>query len=175
MTDLVQARRPFVARLAGIRVLVRAGDLYSANDPLVIAFADKFRAPKVHTTGDSVGPQPASPPVPEANTAAIKEFRKLKLVDEADVPRVAESLAKLDEVTLAALMTEYEISEDTPDAALVALAGTRYSDPAEAKPAAPRVSSKQTSKTDTTKAAKAKASPARKRTAPKKASASKSK
>jgi hypothetical protein len=136
--DLLQARRPFVARLAGIRVLVRAGDLYRANDALVGAFPDKFRAPKVHATGDSVGPHPATQPLPEPNVAAIKEFGELQLTTDADVVPLSEALAKLDEVTLASLYAEYEIEADTPEAALIALAATRYSEPESKPKAAPK-------------------------------------
>lgn len=50
MADLVQAVGPFVARLSGNRVLVRAGDLYRADDALVDAFPRKFREVQVLTS-----------------------------------------------------------------------------------------------------------------------------
>ena len=131
MTDLVQAIRPFVGRVAGQHLLVRAGDLFAADDPAVEQFPDKFRAPVVRST-----PAPRPPkatPAPEPNKAAMAEFKALKLTNEADVVPVSEALAKLDEATLAALMTEYEVSEDTPEAALVALAATRVVKPDEPK------------------------------------------
>lgn len=125
--DLVQAVRPFVGRVAGNRVLVRAGDLYPASDAVVAAFPDKFREPKVHTSPDS-RPQRAEPQ-PEPNAAAMAEFAELRLTNEADVVPLSEALAKLDEVTLAALYAEYEVEEDTPEQALVALAATRVVEP----------------------------------------------
>lgn len=50
MADIVQAVGPFVARLSGNQVLVRAGDLYGADDALVTAFPRKFREAKVLTS-----------------------------------------------------------------------------------------------------------------------------
>lgn len=131
MTDLVQAIRPFAGRVAGQHVLVRAGDLYAADDATVKAFPEKFREPVVRSTPPA---RPAKPtPAPEPNAAVLKEFKALKLTTEDDVVPLSEALAKLDEPTLAALMTEYEIAEDTPEAALKALAATRVVQPEEPK------------------------------------------
>lgn len=125
MTDqLVQATRPFVGRVAGQRVLVRAGDLFAAGDPVVAAFGDKFRAPLVRSTPKAPPPKPK--PAPEPNAGVIAEFDALELSNEADIDQVADALAKLDEITLAALLAEHGIEEETPEAALHALAATRY-------------------------------------------------
>lgn len=162
--DLVQARRPFVGRVAGNRILVRAGDLYRGDDAVVGAFPDKFREPKVHA---SPAPAPErSEPTPEPSAEAVKEFNNLKLTTDADVVPLSEGLAKLDEATLAALYAEHKIEEDTPEAALVALAATRYSEPKASEADKPKATTKP-------KAAPKKAT--RTRAAPKKASASTSK
>lgn len=50
MTDLRQATAPFAGTVAGQRVLVRAGDLYAADDLTVRAFPGKFREPLVRVT-----------------------------------------------------------------------------------------------------------------------------
>lgn len=157
MTDLVQAIRPFAGRVAGQHLLVRAGDLFAADDPAVEQFPDKFRAPVVRST-----PAPRPPkatPAPEPNKAAMAEFKALKLTTEDDVVPLSEALAKLDEPTLAALMAEYEVSEDTPEAALVALAATRVEQPKEPKAEKPKASKpKAPAKRKATKAAPKKSS-----------------
>ena len=61
MADLKQAVGPFVASLSGNRVLVRAGDLYRADDALVNAFPRKFREVQVLTS-----------PLPRAVKAPVK-------------------------------------------------------------------------------------------------------
>lgn len=48
--EIVSARRPFVAVVAGRTVRVNRGDLFAANDPVVGPRRDKFEAPKIRST-----------------------------------------------------------------------------------------------------------------------------
>lgn len=71
--DLVQAIRPFVGRVAGRRILVRAGDLFAGDDATVLAFPERFRAPVVRQA-----PDPRPEPQPARRRASPARSRKAR-------------------------------------------------------------------------------------------------
>lgn len=77
MADLRQATAPFAGVVAGQRVLVRAGDLYAADDPAVQAFPGKFREPVVRVTRPApahrqIAKKPRTPRRPARKPASKK-------------------------------------------------------------------------------------------------------
>lgn len=70
MADLRQATSPFAGVVAGRRVLVRAGDLFAADDLTVKAFPGKFREPLLRSTQPA--PVRATKPKRKAKPAAKK-------------------------------------------------------------------------------------------------------
>lgn len=50
MTKIVTARRPFLAVVAGKTIRVAPGDLFRADDPLLVGRADKFRPAEIRST-----------------------------------------------------------------------------------------------------------------------------
>lgn len=48
--EILSARRPFVAVVAGKTIRVNRGDLFAADDPVVGPRREKFESPKVRST-----------------------------------------------------------------------------------------------------------------------------